>query len=71
MKSVRIQDTEIAYRIDGTQDPARPWIVMVHAPGGDHCHHRMWCAQAAFLAPRASGAPAQPHVRRYHQPRRA
>jgi pimeloyl-ACP methyl ester carboxylesterase len=68
MKSVRIQDTEIAYRIDGTQDPARPWIVMVHALGSDH---RMWDAQAAFLAPRASGAPAQPHVRRYHQPRRA
>jgi 3-oxoadipate enol-lactonase len=49
MKSVRIQDTEIAYRVDGTQDPARPWIVMAHALGSDH---RMWDAQVAFLAPR-------------------
>jgi 3-oxoadipate enol-lactonase len=49
MKTVHLPDTEIAYRIEGTQDPARPWIVFVHALGSDH---RMWDAQVAAFAPR-------------------
>lgn len=42
MDKAQIEDIEIAYRIDGPRDPARPWLVFAHSLA---CDHSMWDEQ--------------------------
>jgi 3-oxoadipate enol-lactonase len=42
MNAVVVNGVRIAYRIDGSDDPGRPWIVFSHSLA---CDHRMWDPQ--------------------------
>jgi 3-oxoadipate enol-lactonase len=47
VRRVQANGIELACRIDGPGDPARPWLVLAHALASDH---RMWAEQAAEFA---------------------
>ena len=66
MQSIDRNGVRIAYRVDGSREPTRPWLVFSHALA---CDHSMWNAQVAAFADYrilrfdtrghgASGAPA-------------
>jgi 3-oxoadipate enol-lactonase len=44
MKTARINDIDVAYRLDGDGAPTRPWLVFAHALGLDH---GMWQPQVS------------------------
>jgi len=44
MRSIVANGVRVAYRVDGSEDTARPWIVFSHSLA---CDHRMWDPQAA------------------------
>jgi 3-oxoadipate enol-lactonase len=47
MKRIRVNDIEVAYRIDGDGAPARPWLVFSHSLA---CDHTMWEPQVTEFA---------------------
>lgn len=48
MNFVQFNGLRIACRIEGTLDPSRPWVVLLHSLATSH---RMWDEQIAALAP--------------------
>jgi 3-oxoadipate enol-lactonase len=47
MKTIEHDGIRIAYRIDGTEDTSRPWLVLSHSLA---CDHTMWDPQMAAFA---------------------
>jgi 3-oxoadipate enol-lactonase len=47
VQQIQANGIELACRIDGPGDPARPWLVFAHSLASDH---RMWDEQAAEFA---------------------
>lgn len=47
MQAIERNGVRIAYQLDGSRDPARPWLVFSHALA---CDHSMWDAQVPAFA---------------------